>query len=592
MRSASYSEFVRAKAQSERYISEFWIQQEQDNLCLNARATNVSNILVAKNAVRMISGHQRATRKNIVLQCDSSDVELQKSVDFYGFALSALCSHGKIYENISAVFHEAIAFGVGALIVSFSDSGLSSCGISAQSIIFDENFFSSGDFNTSNFVGLRRKISRAQTFVDYPEAFKDIEESAPVTMNESSFYFKNYFLEDWFYTWKVGKYVEILMEGDCFLVQKNSPRHRKILQRLMLEGRRFKEKELSRKVPALTRFINGVEVERKTFPWMPDCFPCIAATGNVFSPFENYHGGRWGDGVSGIIRELRDIQSMMGRTLSSIDAILDSTRINGWLYKQGSTDESVINSLSKYGNIPVSAENIGDAVQRLQPPDLPESYTSFIEQLIGLLKTAGINEELFGLSNENADSGALLSMLRQSAGLVTLNKYFDMVDHLTKRTGEVMLSFMLQMDSAYLKSIVALPIPQTPITPNRMRVVVEEATVSDLQKRRRFAQLLELFQLGLIEDKASVIDAAPIQNKSRIMEVSIQQSKEQQKQALQAQQKEQELQTLDAEMNIRRTQSEVLEKKSRAEKNLAEARKAESQAVSNIAKTEMEIQNP
>lgn len=588
MRSSSYSEFVRLKAESERYMAEYWIQQEQDNLCLNARATSVSNINMSKNVMRMISGWQRATRKNIVLLCDSDDVELQKSVDYYGIALSKTALQARIYENLSLAFYDGVAFGVSAVALNFSDRGLSSCYISSPSIIFDENFFSSGDFNSCNFVGLRKKISRADTFVKYPEQFNEIEQSAPVTFNESSFFFRNYFLEDHLFKWKVGKYIEILAEGGRFLVQKDSPRHRKVIQRLLLLKQPFNEKEISRKVPSLVRFINGVEVESIAYPFLPDCFPCIALTGNVFSPFENYNAGRWSDSIQGAVRELRDLQSMMGRTLSSIDSILDSTRINGWLYRQGATDEDVINSMQKYGNIPVVAENVGEAVQRLQPPDLPESYTGFVEQLLGLLKVVGVNEELMGLQSENKDSGALLSMLRQSAGLVTLNKYFDMIDHATKRAGETILSFLLQMDPAYLQSIVGLPMPHKSLTPNIMRVVIEEGLDTDLQKRRRFTQLVELFQLGILEDKAAILDAAPLQNKSRIMEMTIQQSQQQQQQMQTQQQQQQQMQALDSEMTVRKTHAEVLKAKSQADKNLADTRKADSQTMRNIAEVQQE----
>ncbi len=569
MRSDSYSEYIKYKSDVERFISEFWIQNEIDRRALNSRSEKVSNVNIVRNVVRLLTGHQRATRKQLVLQNDSSDEQLQKSVDFYGFALEKLLLGAQAYETISTAFEENVSYGLSAISIAGTYDNFCALPFLSSNLIFDENFFDTGDFNSCDFVGSRSRVSRSETAVNYPEQIEEIANSTPVSFNESSFYPRHSFIQDDFYRWKMSPYVQIISSEQTWEVQKNSDYHKSVIRKLILSGIEFREKEIRKKLPWVKKFVNGVEVFDKTYPHLPDCLPIKALYANILNPYSNFNDSRTGDCIQGLVRELRDLQAMMGRVTGSIDSILDSRKISGWAYSQGSVSEDDVNSLERYGNIPLQDKDA--RLERLTPVEIPQTYTGFLDQLTALSKITGANEELFGVSENET---ALTAMLRQSAGLITLNKYFDQLDHATKYIGQIALKEMFQFDPFVLSSIVKKPFPTTSITENMIRVEIEEGMNSDLQKRRKFSQLVELFQMGILEDRAIILKNAPLQNLSELQETLVAQQQIQQKK----EQEEAKIQTVqlqkENELSLAKTKADITKLHSQSIKDLAQAEKS------------------
>ena len=101
---------------------------------------------------------------------------------------------------------------------------------------------------------------------------------------------------------------------------------------------------------------------------------------------------------------------------------------SGWILKENSVaDEDNLSCSGQGKNVHVKpGYEIGD-VQKIIPNAVPPSDMQLADQLADLIfRTSGINQELLGMSDES--NTGIEVMLRQGAGLVTLQKYFDQWD--------------------------------------------------------------------------------------------------------------------------------------------------------------------
>ena len=77
-------------------------------------------------------------------------------------------------------------------------------------------------------------------------------------------------------------------------------------------------------------------------------------------------------------------------------------------------------------------------VQQINPPVVPASMMQLSQELANLLQQiSGVNEELLGSATD--EKAGILSMLRQGAGLTTLQHFFDNLDQSQKLLGQIFL---------------------------------------------------------------------------------------------------------------------------------------------------------
>lgn len=575
---AEYKDFVSAKADSQRYLASYWIEQEKDKAALNAHSETVSNINVIRNNIRLLTGHQRAVRKQVVLSCDSDDIELQKAVDYYGFALGKGMQRSGFYEALSKSFEEAISFGISALFLERDASHIvRPVSFSAPSLLFDDSFFDHESFAKCDYIGARTYISKTEAYAAYPDQFEEIKNSFAVQLTESnSLGRRSSCICDYLFRKKRSTFVRLSTPFQEWIAQKGSPYHREVIQKLHISKQEFKEKEEKHTVPWVQKFINGVLVEDYTLPELYGRSPITEVRANIVNTLLNYNFQRVGDCIQGVARELRDLQAMMGRVTGSIDAVLDASKISGFIYRESSvSSESDVNSTDKYGNIPVT-DDVG-AVTRLAPQELPPSYTQFLEQIITLTKQSGVNEELFGVGQGET---ALTTMLRQSAGLITLNKYFDNLDESLKTLGKTALCYLLHADKNSIRSITKQDPPPESISENEFLVEIEEGMDTDLQKRRRFSQLLELHQMGILEDKTVILESAPLQQKGDIIETLTKQDKQRQQEAQQEAKVQADQLEMQNKIQIAESQADIQKKEADAMKSRASVEESKAKVLS------------
>jgi len=215
---------------------------------------------------------------------------------------------------------------------------------------------------------------------------------------------------------------------------------------------------------------------------------------------------------------------------------------------------------------------------------------------------SGVNEELLGSATD--DKAGVLSMLRQGAGLTTLQILFDQLDYSQKLLGRIMLSII-----------------QTNFTPGKIKriieaepakqfynkafgiydVAVEDGLNTTTQKQMQFAQLLQLREAGVPISDEDLLESATIQNKKKIIENAVrkqQQSVQAAQQQAESVMKEQEARVhlanarsqADISLGLERV-SRIQENKALAVERTAEAEKDREQALLNFVKALKEIED-
>jgi len=301
--------------------------------------------------------------------------------------------------------------------------------------------------------------------------------------------------------------------------------------------------------------------------------------------------------IQGVVRGLRDAQYLYNRRKVIELDILESQVNSGWKYKENALVNPKDVFLSGQGKGLALKEdaNMTD-VEQIQPAQVPPSMMQLSEQLANeIQEISGVNEELLGSAND--DKAGILSMLRQGAGLTTLQRLFDQLDHAQKVLGNIMLKVIqTNFTPGKVKRIIEEE-PQ-PQFYNRAfgtyDSVIEEGVNTATQKQMAFAQLLHLRDVGVNVPDDVLIKNLTIQNKQDLVEAVQQQQQEQQQQQQMAQ--DSSLREQEARMNKWQAQakanvglgyerlSRINENEALAQERMAQARENTAQAQENTAK--------
>lgn len=160
---------------------------------------------------------------------------------------------------------------------------------------------------------------------------------------------------------------------------------------------------------------------------------------------------------------------------------------------------------------------------------------------------SGVTEELLG--SQVNDQAGILAIVRQAAGLTTLQPLFDNLDTAMKSLGEII---MMMVQNNYTPGKVARILGEEPTeafynqTFGEYNCVVEEAFDTPTQKQMECAQLIQFKQLGAPIPWSRILDSATLQKKDELIK-SIQEEEQQASQSGQ-QQMQAQLQLLQAQI--------------------------------------------
>lgn len=241
--------------------------------------------------------------------------------------------------------------------------------------------------------------------------------------------------------------------------------------------------------------------------------------------------------VQGVMRGLRDAQYLYNRRKVIELDIFESQLNSGLKYKP----TSLVNPRDAFQRgqgkgLAMKAEADMNDVQPLPVPNIPTSMIE-LSEILGreIMEISGVNEELLGSATD--DKAGVLSMLRQGAGLTTLQKLFDQLDFSQKLLGGLCLDIIR---NNYTYGKIYRILGEQPVQEFKYKVWldydirIEEGVNTTTQRQLQFAQLLHLKEMGLPIPTKTIVEAATLQDKDKLIE-DIEAQEQQEAQAQQAQ---------------------------------------------------------
>lgn len=556
----------------------------------------------------MISGHQRRNRKSTVV------VPVENSDELTASQLTKILMWNDqqegVLETISEAFEGAIVTGMNLLQVwvdyrSDPISGnirVDNC--SYNSFLIDP-FFRKPDLSDCNGIWKRSYLTRREVISLLPDKESEILELQGQGSRDDKFQFlpetygfgqKNLLAYDEYYyrSYRKQKMLVDSRTGECLEWRSNDE------DRLKLYLNTYPEVALiESEIPTVrvAIVVHGKVMYDGPNPIGIDSYPFVPVLG-YYNPQMPYFPWR----VQGVVRGLRDAQYLYNRRKIIELDILESQINSGWIYKENALVNPKDVFLSGQGRgLALKEEAQMSDVQPIIPPQIPPSMIQ-LSELLGkeIQEISGVNEELLGSAMD--DKAGVLSMLRQGAGLTTLQGLFDQLDCSQKLLGKLRLEII---QANFTPGKVKRITEQEP-TPQffnkafgKYDAAIEEGMNTTTQRQMQFAQLLQLREIGVPIPNDVLLETCTVQNKKELIDRVIQQEQQQyqmQQMQLQSAIQEQEARTQLAHSRAVADQGLGLERLSRIQENkaLAVERKAnavneENAAILNLVKAIKEL---
>lgn len=535
--------------------------------------------------INMISGHQRRNRKStIVVPVENGDSE---TADQFTKTLMWINNQENVLETVSDAFHGSLICGMNLLQVWMDyradpvSGNIRVDNCSYNQFLIDP-FFRKADLSDCNHIWKRSFLTKREVISLMPDKadfIMNLQGNDNSAGRDGKFQFTP---ESYGYSTKN------LLTYDEFYYRDYRT------QRMLVDAETGETMEWrSTDEVALKQFLNqypsvtvidqeiptvnlAIVVQNRVLydgpnPSGIDRYPFVPVFA-YYRPEMPYFNWR----IQGVARGLRDAQYLYNRRKVIELDILESQVNSGYIYKE--------NALVNPKDIFLSGQGRGIAlketaqmsdVQQIQSPQVPPTTIQLSEILAReLTQISGVNEELLGSAMD--DKAGILSMLRQGAGLTTLQGLFDNLDTAQKLLGKVMID-MIQANftPGKIKKILETEEP-TPQFYNkafgRYNAVVEEGFNTSTQRQMEFAQLLQLKEIGVPIPDSSLLEAATLQHKKKLVETI----EAQQQAQSQMQQQQNQLQMAQVQSQIDLAQARTvadkglgLERVSRVEENKA-----------------------
>lgn len=566
-----------------------------------------------RRVVNMISGHQRRNRKStIVTPVENGDSE---TADQFTKVMMWINNQEHVLETISESFHGALVTGMNLLQVWVDyrtdpvSGNIKVDNCSYNSFLIDP-YFRKADLSDCNALWKRSFLSKREVISLLPA---DAEEILGLTGNDSgtgrdgkfqfmpesyNYGYKNLLTYDEFY-YRDYRTQKMLVDAETGETMEWRSDNKEGLEAFLQQYPSVTVIQSEIPTVNLAIVVQGKVMYDGPNPIGTDKYPFVPVLA-YYNPQMPYFPWR----IQGVVRGLRDAQYLYNRRRVIELDILESQINSGWIYKE--------NALVNPKDVFMSGQGRGLAlkedaqmsdVQQIVAPQIPPSMIELSNLLAReVMEISGVNEELLGSAVD--DKAGVLSMLRQGAGLTTLQTLFDQLDRSQKLLGEIIIDIVQSnFTPGKIKRILEEEEP-TPQFYNKAfgkyNAVVEEGLNTSTQKQMQFAQMLQLREAGVPITTADLLEAATIQGKKKIMENAAkqeQQAQQIQQMQMQAQMQQQEAQTMLAQARAKADEGLWAERTSRVDENRAmaierlhEANKDDEQALLNKVKALKELE--
>lgn len=523
-----------------------------------------------RRVINLISGHQRKNRKStICVPVENGD---QDTADQFSKILIWINNQEQVLETISESFHGALVTGMNLMQVWIDyrndpvSGNIKVDNCSYNSFLIDP-YFRKADLSDCNAIWKRSFLtkpecislmpSRADEILDLP--FNDSgtgRDGKFQFMPESYNYgYKNLLTYDEFY-YRDYRTQRMLVDSQTGETQEWKGDKDENLDAFLETYPQITMIESEVPTVKLAIVIQGKVMYDGPNPLGIDQYPFIPVFA-YYNPQMPYFPQR----IQGVVRGLRDAQYLYNRRRIIELDILESQINSGWIYKENAlvNPEDVFLSGQGRGLALKEEASMAD-VQQIQAPQVPPSMIQLSELLAKeVMEISGVNEELLGSADD--DKAGILSMLRQGAGLTTLQVLFDNLDRAQRLLGKLMIDLIQNnFTPGKVKKILEGEEPSQQFYNKafgRYHAVVEDGVNTGTQKQMQFAQMLHLIQAGVPIPAEELLEASTLQNKTRIIEsMKAQQQQQAQMQSQQAQM-QMELQMAQADLAKARSMADI-----------------------------------
>lgn len=500
--------------------------------------------------INMVCGYQRKNRKSTITIPNFEDDALS---DDYNAVLKYCENRDGFQEYLSQAFEGSCDTGM-SLLHLYPDYTLDPISgdlftdqVSYNNFLIDP-YFRKQDLSDCGFIWRRRWVNKTAAKGLLPGYAKEIDKMRPSGMKDGRFPLQaellnlqtnNLFTYDEFH-YRSSREATIVLDpktGEAAEWEQEEDDQDDMMERALAQQPWLVIKKTQVPTVKLVICLGGKPVYHGKNLLNIDSYPFVPSLCYHEPDIQSY---AWR--VQGIVRGLRDPQYLYNmRKVIELD-ILQSQINSGWIYPIDSvTDPKAFRQSGQGFLIPLKAGHLPNEIQRVTAPEIPQSMMELSRSLSeDITKISGVNEELLGSATD--DKSGILSMLRQGAGLVTLQTIFDKLDYSQRLYGQIRLQAIRKnFTKGKVTSILGHEPDPRFFTANALKysVNVEEGNYSASQRQTELQQLLHFKEIGMNISDKSILRAAIITNKKQVMQ-DMEESNQQQQEQQQAQQAQQE----------------------------------------------------
>lgn len=518
------------------------------NQFYGTNSTNVQKFFfnLIRRHINMICGYQRKNRKStITMPTGANDDPL---ADDYNKVMRWCDDRDGFQEYLSQAFEGACDTGETLLHIypdyvydPISGDLFTDC-VAYNNYLIDQ-YTRKQDLSDCNGIWRRRWTSKQMAKLLLPGYAKEIDKMRPGGFKDGRFPLQaelqnvaisNLFTYDEFYyrTTRPGKIIVDPLSGEATEWEEIEEEDEGMLDQVMRQQPWLRIKEVEIPTVKLVITLSGKIVYHGKNLLGIDQYPFVPTQCYVDQDVQAYAWRK-----QGIVRGLRDSQFLYNMRKVIELQLLQSSLNAGWIYPVDVVTDPKCFRQSSGGDgflIPLKTGHLPGEIQRIEPVSIPQSLLELSNSLAeDITKISGVNEELLGSATD--DKSGILSMLRQGAGLTTLQTIFDKLDYTQRLYGKIRLQAIRKnFSKGKIRNILGHDPDERFFTSHSQKyaVAVEEGNYSTTQRQMELQQLLHFKEIGMgISDK-SILRAAFITNKAQV----IQEMEEQNEQAAQQQQ--------------------------------------------------------
>jgi hypothetical protein len=496
-----------------------------------------------RRVVNMITGYQRQHRKSTVVSpMHDSD---QQTADQFSKLMVWANQKGNILETISEAFEGAVTTGMNLLSVWMDyrsdpvNGDLKVDNVAYNGYLIDP-YFKKMDLSDCNSLWTRKYLSRSQVESLLPGRNDEIKDMRGWGNRDGKFQFMpesyNYGMQDlllydefWYLDTRKQKMLVDVESGES-MEWRGQDEDLADFKRMYSNIITIDQEVQTVKLAVV---VQGKVMYNGPNPLGIDRYPFVPVWG-YYEPQIPYFPWR----VQGVVRGLRDAQYLYNRRRIIELDILESQMTSGFVYKENALVNPKDVFLQGQGRgLAIKSSASMDDVRPIQAPQIPPSMIQ-LSELLGqeINQISGVNEELLGSAVD--DKAGVLSMLRQGAGLTTLQTLFDNLDQAQKMLGDISLELMQANWTPGKVKRVTQEEPSQQFYNRafgKYDAIVEEGLNTSTQRQMQFAQLLQMREMGVPVPTDLLIKSSTLQNKEELIN-AIQKQEESQQKAAQEQQ--------------------------------------------------------